>query len=416
MQDKNKIVEKFIKERVGQGIIDAFGDGISIQDTDLNILYQNKVHKEIIGDHQGEICYKAYEKREQICDGCPVVKSFLDGEAHTTERTATTDKGIITVEITASPLRDLEGVIIAGVEIVRDVTAKKELQHNIIQAKKDWEDTFDVINEAITIHDKDFNIIRANRAAEKMLKLPFTEMFSQKCFESYHGCNAPPEKCPSCQTLKTGEPTLNEFFEPHLNKYLEIKALPRFDENQQQIGIVHVVRDITKRKKMEEELHALTLTDELTHLYNRRGFMTLAKQQLQIANRLKRNVQILYADLDNMKHINDAYGHKEGDLVLIEMAEIFKKVFRASDIIARVGGDEFVVFLIENIDISSEGLNERIQASIDDHNARNSRDYKLSISLGIVTCEYKCTYSIEELMSQADKLMYEQKKQKLIKS
>ena len=177
-----------------------------------------------------------------------------------------------------------------------------------------------------------------------------------------------------------------------------------------------MVRDITKRKKMEEELHALTLTDELTHLYNRRGFMTLAKQQLQIANRLKRNVQILYADLDNMKHINDAYGHKEGDLVLIEMAEIFKKVFRASDIIARVGGDEFVVFLIENIDISSEGLNERIQASIDDHNARNSRDYKLSISLGIVTCEYKCTYSIEELMSQADKLMYEQKKQKLIKS
>jgi diguanylate cyclase (GGDEF)-like protein/PAS domain S-box-containing protein len=270
MQDKNKIVKQFIKERVGKGIIDALGDGISIQDTDLNILYQNKVHKEIIGDHQGEICYKAYEKREQVCDGCPVVESFRDGETHTTERTATTDKGIITVEITASPLRDLEGVIIAGIEIVRDITAKKELQDYIIQAKKDWEDTFDIINEAITIHDKDFNIIRANKAAEKMLELPLLDIFKKKCFESYHGSNAPTEKCPSCHTLKTGEPTVTELYEPHLNKYLEIKALPRFDENQQQNGIVHVVRDITARKLAEDSLrkreHQLAASQRVAHL------------------------------------------------------------------------------------------------------------------------------------------------------
>jgi diguanylate cyclase (GGDEF)-like protein/PAS domain S-box-containing protein len=410
MQDKNESVEQFIKETVKQGFIEAIGDAVSIQATDFKVLYQNQAHKDIIGDHLGEYCYRAYEKRDHVCNGCPLAKTFESGGVYTKERSAPTDRGTIHVEITSSPLRDKTGKIIAGIEVVRDITKNKELLSLLMQAKEEWEETFDIINEAITIHDKNFNIIRANKAAEKIIGLPFHKMFSQKCYMSYHGTDSPPENCPSCNTLKTGVATNTEIFDPHLNKYLEIRALPRFDENTQIIGMVHVVRDISERRELEEQLRALTLTDELTGLYNRRGFMTLATQQLRIANRLKRGALLLFADLNDMKWINDTFGHQEGDLVLRETADILKNIFRESDIIARIGGDEFVVFPVDITDTSVEALNKRFQEYLEVHNAKRGRNYKLTMSIGIVNYEQECRYSIDELLDQADKLMYEKKR------
>ena len=404
--------EKFIRALQHTGIIDAIGEAISIQDTNYEILYQNQNHKDMIGDHVGKYCYKAYQGKDHVCKECHLAMCFKDGRVHRLEQTRTTDKGVFHYETTGSPLRDSTGEIIAGIEIRRDITEKKKLQDLITSAKKDWEETFDIINDAITIHDKAFNIIRANKTSVKMLGSSYIKILSQKCYESYHGSDCPPEICPSCQTLKTGNPSFTEVFEPSLNKYLEIRALPRFDKENQIIGVIHCVRDITNRKNLEEKLRSLSLTDELTGLYNRRGFITLADQQLKIANRLKRGVLILYADLDNMKYINDTFGHQEGDTALIETGNILKEVFRQSDIIARIGGDEFVVFPIEIIDTSTEALSARFQEFVNTYTVNRKRSYKLSISTGIVHHEYECPYTIEELINQADKAMYDQKKHK----
>ncbi len=139
--------------------------------------------------------------------------------------------------------------------LFKGATRRIESQHGeISQAKEDWEETFNTISEAITIHDKDFNIVRANRASEELLGLSSLTITRQKCYESYHGTDCPPEGCPSCQVLKTGLPASSEVFEPKLNKYIEIKAFPRLDSSNQLIGLVHVVRDITERKQMEEAL------------------------------------------------------------------------------------------------------------------------------------------------------------------
>lgn len=410
MQDKNESAKQLMKETVEKGFIEAIGNAVSIQTTDFKILYQNQAHKDIVGDHLGEYCYRAYEKRDHVCKSCPLAKTFENGGVYTEERSAPTDRGTIYVEITSSPLRDKKGKIIAGIEVVRDITKNKELLSSLIQAKEEWEETFDIINEAITIHDKNFNIIRANKAAEKIIGLPFHKMFSQRCYVSYHGTDSPPGNCPSCSTIKTGVATKTEIFEPHLNKYLEIRALPRFDENTQLSGVVHVVRDVTERREMEEQLRALTLTDELTGLYNRRGFMTLAAQQLRIANRLKRGALLLFADLNDMKWINDTFGHQEGDRVLRETADILKDIFRESDIVARIGGDEFVVFPVDITDTSVEALSKRFQEYLEVHNAKRRQNYKLTMSIGIVNYEQECLYSIDELLDQADKLMYEKKR------
>jgi PAS domain S-box-containing protein len=124
-----------------------------------------------------------------------------------------------------------------------------------------WEmgNIFNVISDAITIHDKDFNIIHANDAAEELLALEQNKILSQKCYRSYHGTDCPPELCPSCRVLKTGCPASSEVFEPHLNKHIEIRAFPRFDKENKLVGLVHIVRDISKRRRMEENLKETVL-------------------------------------------------------------------------------------------------------------------------------------------------------------
>ena len=116
-----------------EAIIAAIGDGISIQDRDYRVLYQNAVHRNMVGDHVGRFCYEAYERRDAVCEECPVALSFQDGGIHTVERTAPTGRGTIHVEITSSPLRDPSGKIIAGIEIARDITARKRSGADLLE-------------------------------------------------------------------------------------------------------------------------------------------------------------------------------------------------------------------------------------------------------------------------------------------
>lgn len=128
--------KQYIDKLAGHGFFEAIGDGLSIQDTDYKILYQNNVHKSLIGNHMGEYCYKAYEKRKDICEGCPLVKSFEDGKIHKAERSILTDKGTLYVEITASSLKDSSGNIIAGIEIARNITKRKKLEEQLHHSQR----------------------------------------------------------------------------------------------------------------------------------------------------------------------------------------------------------------------------------------------------------------------------------------
>ncbi|MBM4307003.1 MAG: HAMP domain-containing protein [Deltaproteobacteria bacterium] len=111
-----------------EAILAAVGDGLSIQDTDFRILFQNQVVRDLIGDHIGEYCYRAIEHRDHVCEGCPVVLSFKDGKIYKAERSTITDRGTIHVAITSSPLRDAKGEIIGGIEVIRDITEHKQAE------------------------------------------------------------------------------------------------------------------------------------------------------------------------------------------------------------------------------------------------------------------------------------------------
>ncbi len=171
------------------------------------------------------------------------------------------------------------------------------------------------------------------------------------------------------------------------------------------------LRDITELARLREELRTLALIDDLTGLYNRRGFLALAQQHLKLAKRTKRPILLLYADIDGLKYINDTQGHLKGDLVLKEIARVLKKTFRESDIIARIGGDEFAVLAIEAPAISEKAINTRLQKNIKTFNARVNPclKHKMSLSMGAAYYDPEHPCSVEELIARADAAMYRQK-------
>jgi len=173
-----------------------------------------------------------------------------------------------------------------------------------------------------------------------------------------------------------------------------------------------LLQEINERKQIEGKLYALSTRDELTGLYNRRGFFMLVEQQLKMANRGKSDIHIFYADMDNLKEINDTHGHQEGDLAIVEIAAILRETFRESDIIARVGGDEFVAVPVGTTGETVNIITDRINRNIELSNSEKARPYRLSLSFGIVDYSPDSPVSIDELLSQGDKLMYQQKQRK----
>lgn len=194
--------------------------------------------------------------------------------------------------------------------------------------------------------------------------------------------------------------------------WVNITVSPLWKPGEAPARNIAVVEEITDRKRMEEEILALSITDQLTGLYNRRGFLSLAAQQLKVAKRNKSGMLLFFVDLDGLKWINDTLGHENGDRALTEAATVLKETFRTSDIIARLGGDEYAALAGDIVEANSTIISERLQSLIDNRNNQENRRYRLSMSIGCSIYNPEKPSPIEELISSADKLMYEQKQKK----
>ena len=172
------------------------------------------------------------------------------------------------------------------------------------------------------------------------------------------------------------------------------------------------LRYAIERQRMQAVLQSESLMDELTKLYNRRGFTALAGSHLKLAERTQTPFALVFIDLDGMKQINDAFGHLEGDRALVEAADLLSRSVRQSDILARFGGDEFVLLLTTSAKDSEEAIRQRLQRQLDVCNAQPGRRYKLSFSVGIVTAGVDRWLTLEALLAEADALMYRQKQNK----
>jgi diguanylate cyclase (GGDEF)-like protein len=162
---------------------------------------------------------------------------------------------------------------------------------------------------------------------------------------------------------------------------------------------------------VERELRHLALTDDLTCLYNRRGFFAAATQQLKLALRNAQSMLLLFCDVDNLKQINDSYGHREGDLALVRTADALEEAFRDSDILARLSGDEFAVLALQASRQNEAAILHRLEKSLKQSNTNETR-YTLSLSVGVARFDPQHAISLGELMEHADRDMYQQKRKR----
>jgi diguanylate cyclase (GGDEF)-like protein/PAS domain S-box-containing protein len=179
--------------------------------------------------------------------------------------------------------------------------------------------------------------------------------------------------------------------------------------------IYAVARDLTERKLSEAQLRELSLRDDLTSLRNRRGFLLLAEQELKLVRDRRRDAPdihlwLIFTDLDGLKHINDEFGHDVGSEAIVHAANILTRTFRDSDIIARMGGDEFAVLALTNESEGGQTMVTRMQNALARFNAEESLPYRLSLSIGAVKVDADGTSPIEEVLKEADRQMYEHKR------
>jgi len=193
-------------------------------------------------------------------------------------------------------------------------------------------------------------------------------------------------------------------------RHFQIKLKRMLDVSRKFSGIALILNDITESRRLADKLSVMSITDELTGLYNRRGFINFAQQQLKIARRAKKGMLLFFADLNKMKQINDTLGHHEGDKALVDVGAILKETFRESDIVGRIGGDEFAVLALDTTEETKETLMKRLDAVLDTHNRPERKKYRISLSVGIAHYDPHKPASLNDVMAEADILMYREKK------
>jgi diguanylate cyclase (GGDEF)-like protein len=172
------------------------------------------------------------------------------------------------------------------------------------------------------------------------------------------------------------------------------------------------LRELAAMVEAEIASFSLAIGDELTGLSNRRGFEMLGERLLAAARRLELPMTAVYADLDNMKPINDRHGHEAGDRALVEIGDLLERSLRGSDLIARLGGDEFCALLVGAAAEQAQAALDRVEAALDERNAATAEPFALALSLGLAESAVGGAETLEDLVAAADLRMLAAKRAK----
>ena len=273
-----------------EAIIAAVGDGISIQDTTYRILYQNQHAKNMVGDHAGEYCYKAYQCEERVCDGCHLAMSFKDGRIHKKEQRRITDEGVLHYEIIASPLRDSTGKIVAGIEAVRDITQRKQMEERLRESEERFRRIFEDGPLGMLVADPSYRVLKTNKALCEMLGYTEAELAGRSIGEITHADDMEKSAGLSERLLHGTVPSFR-LEKRYVTKsgetlWVNLTVTAIRGQNDEVLYALGMVEDISRRKLAEEERERLVhdLQQALDRAKTLRGLLPMCAWCKKIRN------------------------------------------------------------------------------------------------------------------------------------
>jgi len=404
-----------------ESILQNMQDAVVLFDSDKNVVLANPAASAIAQQIHGELTPVRWIDgiEARFVDGTalsatngPITRALRGQGSQTVEVVVSGNAGTpIALSLTASPIMD--GNVLTGcVCVCRDITERQQAQKEIEESEHRLRVLAEASFEGVAI-TKAGIVVDANptfaswfgRTPQDIIGQSGLSLFAPECLEHVRSRSA-----------QSGAFYEAIMLRPDGTRFpVEVRGRDAtFHGTKVRIA---AIRDVTERKRQEaelrqqaEQLKALSLSDELTSLLNRRGFMEHARQQLRSAVRGRRRVSLFFVDLNGMKHINDTFGHEAGDRALVVTAGVLRSVFREADIVSRLGGDEFAVLATECGADDVEAIRQRLRMCVVEFNQREREPFQLSLSVGSASYEPGAEVDIERLLEDADAAMYREKR------
>lgn len=336
------------------------------------------------------------------------------------------DGSILWAKVAISLARDPTGSPRYALGVVEEITERKRVEADLREERARFEQLFENAPEGVVLVDLDERVLRVNGEFQRMFGYTLMEAVGRRLAELIIPEAEWEKSLETTHRIARGE----DFRFEAVRRRKDGSRIPvsiigtPVRVGDEAVAVYGIYRDISERVEAEERLRKMALTDELTGLHNRRGFFILAEQQWRLAKRHDRELAVLFVDLDDFKQINDRFGHEEGDRVLRATAELIRSSFRDSDLLgrvrneneeellARMGGDEFVLLAIDTSGDIDRLLERRLKEIFAHYNERSGRDHPLTCSVGAVRARPGEYDSLEDLLREADHRMYASKQSK----
>jgi len=331
------------------------------------------------------------------------------------------DGKTLPVDVRATAVWDGAGNYQGHTCIVHDVSRQKRDRETIEQSVHFLETIFHSIRDPFIILDRDYTIVRANEAYADLKHIALEDLLERQCYRVTRSRSSVCEECVVSRTFRSGDPSAKEkkvLTKHGTDEWIEIYTYPIVNEVHEVTHVIEYVRNITDRKRAEEErqlfireLETLSSLDTLTGLLNRRMLFDRLSREIVRVRRYNVELALIFCDLDYFKEINDTHGHRVGDAVLQQTSEILRKSLRSSDIIGRYGGDEFLVILPGTSLKGAHDLAERIRAAVQDMQYEVCEGQSVSITMSIgVICYTGGEADVDALINRIDTALYVSKR------
>lgn len=401
--------------------VEASMDGVAIYDESGNYLYVNEAYARINGyKSAGEVIGKTFKlvyadnQRNWMEQHIPPALE-ASGKWHGELLAQRKDGTVYVQEASVTKLPDGGRVC-----VIRDITERKKYEDELKRSERLLSSIFASIHDPFCVVDESYRIIKANQAYAELKEQSLDDLIDRACFRVLEGRDDVCDGCVIRKTFQSGDPCAKEkkvTLKSGESLWLEIFTYPIADEQGRTVQVLEYTRDVTDRKKSDEDrkrlvdrLEFLSTVDGLTGLLNRRALTEQLGYEIERVRRYSSSLAIILCDMDNLKEINDRYGHLAGDMAIQMVAATLRSTLRSVDIAGRYGGDEFLLIIPETQIEGVQSIAEKIRQAIQRTEVRIDKDWSLplSLSMGIAVLG-PAPESVDGFIHRVDAALYQSK-------